>query len=57
MAVKRAQDGATKTLFPSIELLSVDSPTESASLYNLPAQFSESEAKQYPLYDASGRVC
>ena len=58
MAVKRAQYDPVKKTFPSsLELLSVDPPSESASLYSLPPEFSESDIKQYPLFDSSGRVC
>lgn len=57
VAVKRAQYDPVKKTFPSsLELLSVDPPSESASLYSLPPEFSESDIKQYPLFDSSGRL-
>lgn len=56
VAVKRAQEVPVVVIFPNIELSSVDPPLESASLYSLPASFTESETREYPLFDSDGRL-
>ena len=56
VAVKRQLAGGAKVTFPHLELLEVDVPEAVATSYNLPAIFSDSDARQYPLFDSSGKV-